>query len=335
MIIDNIKTKYPKLPYILLSTIIFIFIIKSYIFYIFVVNFDSDIPYAINAALVWSYRICLFLLIIFIKWNTSDVILFIIGGGISYLCRTSTFLIFTILGIYCKTNKISNEYLIKNYLYITAIFFLGIIFLNTFEIIPNGTHVHFRQNSIRNDFGFGNPNSPFLLSVPLYAAYIYLRFDKYDIYDRVLLLSVSVLVYFQTYSRTGLITIFSILIFIEIVKIVNIKNNKIAKFILSYLPILIVSFSFITATCLNFNFFNKLLSGRPQLWNIYIKYITLFGNKQYFELKKLYPLDNGYIYSFVLYGVVFTVLFLALYVYYMKKSFNENNGKVLAVCSIF
>ena len=275
------------------------------------------------------------LLILFIRWNTSDLILLMICFAVTYLCKTSTFLAFFVMGIFCKSNKISAEYLIKNYLYITAVFFLGIILLNTFKIIPNSESVHFRNNNIRNDLGLGNPNAPFLSSIPLYAGYIYLRFDKYDILDRVLLISVSLLLYSQTYSRTGLITIFTILAFVEIVKRVNIRNNKFAIFTLSYFPLLITTFSFFTAIFLNFRFFNKLLSDRPELWNIYIKNIKLFRNENYFNLKDLYPLDNAYIFAFALYGIVFTVLMLVLYTYFMKKNVRENNGKILAVCSMF
>lgn len=335
MILDNIKNKYPKLPYILLSSIIFIFIAKSYAVSVFMINLDSNIPHGLNLFLIWGYRVCLILLLAFIKWNFSDIVLFILGLFLTYICKTTTFLSFITMGIFCKSNKISADYLVKNYFYITAIFFLGVILLNTFKIIPNSTEVHMRNNHIRNDLGLGNPNAPFLYSIPLYAGYIYLRFDKYDIIDRCILISVSLLVYSQTYSRTGLITIFAILAFVEIVKRVNIKKNKFAIFILSYLPILITGFTFLTALFLNNKFFNKLLSERPLLWNIYINHIKLFRNDYYFTLREMYPLDNAYLFALALYGIVFTVLLLLLYTFYMKENAIKANGKTLAVCSMF
>lgn len=335
MIIDNIKTKYPKIVYLLLSALIFILIAKSYLFFVYVVNFNGEIPNNINFVCVWGFRLFLISLILFIKWDFSEILLLIIGLVITFLTRNSLFLAFFVMGVYCRNNKISNEYLVKNYLFITAIFFLGMILLNAFNILPNGVDVHYRGDSIRNDFGFGNPNSPFLAALPLYAGYIYLRFDKYDIYDRILLLIASFVIYFQTYSRTGLITILAILLFIEIVKRVDIRKNKFATSILTLLPLLITALSFFTAKFLNNNFFNEILSHRPESWDIYIKNIKLFRNPHYYTLRETYPLDNSYIFSFVLYGVIFTILLLALYTYYMRKNLLENNAKIIAICSIF
>lgn len=335
MIINNIKNRYPKLPYILFSIMILIFISKAYAFSIFEVNMGTYTPREINYVLVWGFRICLGLLILFTEWNLANIAFIAIGFIITFLCKNSNLLSFVVLGVYCKSNKISSKYIVKTYLYLTAIFFLGTILLNTFKIIPNSADVHFRNNSIRHDFGLGNPNAPFLAALPLYAGYIYLRFDKYDNIDRLLLISISLLIYSQTFSRTGLITIFAILTFVEVVKRVDITKNKYTRFILSYLPILIVAFSFFTAKFLNFRFFNKLLSERPKLWDIYTGHIKLFRNPDYFVLRENYPLDNAYIFSFVLYGIVFTVLLLLVYTYFMRQSAIKNNGKVLAICSLF
>lgn len=333
MIIDGIKTKYPKLQYALLSSLIFILIAKSYYYFVYVVNYGLDIPSNVNFIFVWGFRVLILTLVLFIKWNIYDSILLAIGLAVCLLTKNSLFLAFFVMGIYCRRNNISSEYLIKSYLFITAIFFLGIILLNMFKIIPNGS-AHYRNDTLRNDFGFGNPNSPFLASLPLYAGYIYLRFDKYDIYDRILLLLASFLIYFQTYSRTGLITILVILVFIEIVKIINI-NNKLINVFLSLLPILMTTFSFFTAQFLNIDLFNEVLSHRPETWNIYMKNIKLFGNNDYYSLRKVYPLDNSYIYSFILYGIIFTVLLLILYTYFMHKNVKLNNYKIIAVSSIF
>ena len=335
MILDNIKNRYPKLPYILFSLMILVFISKSYAFYIFEVNMGSSIPNEINFILVWGFRICLGLLILFTTWNLDNIFFIAIGFLVTILYRESSLLAFVVLGVYCRDNKISTNYIVKTYLYITAVFFLGSILLNTFKIIPNSANVHFRNNSIRNDFGLGNPNAPFLAALPMYAGYIYLRFDKYDNIDRILLILISLLIYSQTFSRTGLITIFTILIFVELIKRVDITKNKYARFVLSYLPILITLFSFLTAKLLNFKFFNKLLSERPRLWDIYTGHIKLFRNVDYFSLRENYPLDNSYIFSFVLYGIIFTILLLFIYTYFMKQNVIKNNSKVLAISSLF
>lgn len=335
MIIDNIKNKYPKIVYLLLSSLIFVLIAKSYLFFVYVVNLKGGIPNNINFVFVWAFRIFLLSLILFIKWELYDAVFLIIGIIVTLLTKNSLFLAFFVMGIYCRKNNISNEYLVKNYLFMTAIFFLGMILLNFFEILPNGVNVHYRGDSIRNDFGFGNPNTPFLASLPLYAGYLYLRFDKYDIYDRLLLLTVSFIIYLQTYSRTGLMTILTILLFIEIVKRVDIRKNKIITLLLTLLPIIITGLSFFTAKFLNTYFFNEILSHRPETWDIYIRHINFFRNQYYYTLLETYPLDNSYIFSFVLYGILFTTLLLILYTYYMRKNILENNAKMIAICSIF
>ncbi|MPM42400.1 hypothetical protein SDC9_89065 [bioreactor metagenome] len=335
MIIDNIKNKYPKIVYLLLSSLIFVLIAKSYLFFVYVVNLKGGIPNNINFVFVWAFRIFLLSLILFIKWDLYDAVFLIIGIVVTLLTKNSLFLAFFVMGIYCRKNNISNEYLVKNYLFMTAIFFLGMILLNLFKILPNGVNVHYRGDSIRNDFGFGNPNTPFLASLPLYAGYLYLRFDKYEIYDRLLLLTVSFIIYFQTYSRTGLMTILTILLFIEIVKRVDIRKNKIITLLLTSLPIIITGLSFFTAKFLNTYFFNEILSHRPETWDIYIRHINFFRNQYYYTLLETYPLDNSYIFSFVLYGILFTTLLLILYTYYMRKNILENNAKMIAICSIF
>lgn len=334
MTIDIIRNKNKNIIHFLLSALIFVLIAKSYFYFIYVVNLKSNIPTNLNFIFVWAFRIFLLSLILFIRWNIYDILLFIIGLAISMFTGNSILLAFFVIGIYCRSNNISNSYLVKNYLLITAVFFLGMILLNAFDIIPNG-QLHYRGNTPRNDFGFGNPNSPFLACLPLYAGYIYLRFDDYDNYDRALLIAVSLIIYFQTYSRTGLITIFAILLFIEFLKRINIGKNKFISYLIILVPTLITIFSFFTGMFLNNDFFNKILSNRPEAWNVYIKNIKLLGNSNYYTIRNTYPLDNSYLYSFVLYGILFTILLIGIYTYYLYKNVINNNSKIIAICSIF
>lgn len=334
MTIDIVKNKNNDITHLLLSSLIFTLICKSYFYFIYVVNLKSHIPTNLNFIFVWTFRIFLLSLILFIKWDIHNILLFIIGLLISIFTDNSSLLAFFVIGIYCRNNNISNNYLIKNYLFITALFFLGMILLNMFNIIPNG-QLHYRGNIPRNDFGFGNPNSPFLACLPLYAGYIYLRFDDYDNYDRILLFTVSLIIYSQTYSRTGMITIFAILLFIEFLKRVNICKNKFLSYLIILMPTLITLFSFFTGIFLNNDFFNKILSYRPQAWSVYIQNIRILGNSNYFTLRNTYPLDNSYLYSFVLYGILFTILLIGIYTYYLYKNVTDNNGKIIAISSIF
>lgn len=334
MTINIVKNKNKYIVHLLLTLLIFVLICKSYFYFIYAVNLKSCIPNNLNFLFIWTFRIFLLSLILFINWNIYDILFFIIGLLISIFTDNSNILAFFVIGVYCRNNNISNNYLVKNYLFITFIFFLSMILLNMFEIIPNG-QLHYRGNIPRNDFGFGNPNSPFLACLPLYAGYIYLRFNEYDKYDRILLLTVSLIIYSQTYSRTGLITIFIILLFIEFLKRAHIGKNKILLYSIILLPTLIALFSFFTAIFLNNDFFNKILSDRPQAWNAYIQNIKILGNSNYYTIRNNYPLDNSYLYSFVLYGILFTICLIGIYNYYLYKNVIDNNGKILAICSIF
>nr|WP_288306886.1 hypothetical protein [uncultured Romboutsia sp.] len=334
MTIDIIRNKNKNIIHFLLSAMIFVLISKSYFYFIYVVNLKSNIPANLNFLFVWSFRILLLSLVLFIRWNLYDILLFIIGLAISMFTGNSMILAFFVMGIYCRNNSISNDYLVKNYLFITATFFFALILLNALKLIPNG-QLHYRGNTPRNDFGFGNPNSPFLACLPLYAGYIYLRFDDYDNYDRALLIVVSLIIYFQTYSRTGLITIFAILLFIEILKRINIVKNRFMSYLIILIPILITLFSFFTGMFLNNDFFNEILSHRPEAWNVYIQNIKLLGNSNYYTIRNTYPLDNSYLYSFVIYGVLFTISLIGIYTYYIYKNVIDNNSKIIAICSIF
>ena len=63
--------------------------------------------------------------------------------------------------------------------------------------------------------------------------------------------------------------------------------------------------------------------------------IKLLGNSNYYTIRNTYPLDNSYLYSFVIYGVLFTISLIGIYTYYIYKNVIDNNSKIIAICSIF
>jgi len=193
---------------------------------------------------------------------------------------------------------------------------------------------------IRETFGFGNPNSVFLLTLPIYAAYIFLRFDKYNMYDRILLIVMTVYIYLQTMSRTGALTVIGALLFVDILRVVDLKKFPIISLGIKILPILFLGISIAIGTVLsNLTILNNMLASRPLHWHAYLveygSMFSLFGNKYDEMVKVAHPLDSSYIYILSLLGIVTLVFFLFL-LYRGLSIFIENNQKkYIAVVIIF
>lgn len=76
MTIDIIRNKNKNIIHFLLSAMIFVLISKSYFYFIYVVNLKSNIPANLNFLFVWSFRILLLSLVLFIRWNLYDILLY-------------------------------------------------------------------------------------------------------------------------------------------------------------------------------------------------------------------------------------------------------------------
>ncbi len=127
--------------------------------------------------------------------------------------------------------------------------------------IAKNPEIHYRfvngKYIVRETFGFANPNSVFLFLLPIFAGYIFFRFDDYNKWDRVILIGTSFYIYKATMSRTGFLTIILALLLVDILKFINLKQYDKVKKIIKFMPIIFLIGSVIVGTVAN-NIFNRL-----------------------------------------------------------------------------
>lgn len=289
----------------LIGLLIFTFIAKYYALIIFEVNFNMPMPLAIRI-FTDGLMIVLFGILAFnIKLQRKEKIILIISIIMSLLSKDELLLTYIILCLFINSNKIEDSYIIKSYFIISCIFYI-IIMLGGYLGILNGSSLYYRGESLRNPLGFGNPNTVFFAILPIYAAYIYLRFDKYSILDRIFILLSSIFIYYKTYSRTGLATMIIVLIIVEIVRKINI--NKLARLIISNIPLICFFLSIFLALTWETVGLNDILSRRPEYWNLYIQNANMLSGIDISQIEWTPPLDNSYIFSISNFGIINTIV---------------------------
>lgn len=334
-LINQLIKKIEKCKFIFVLTL-FIITFKYYVFLVFNTNLKIGIPKVWSLSTNFIYLSCIIGLLLYLKSDIKDKLLIMIGVIITLLSKNENIMIFFILAIYAKNNEISIKEIILYYTVINLTMFIGILTLYTFGILGNGVYTHYRNGVARIDFGFGNPNVPFLCLLPILAGYIYLKFDKYSIIDRVIIVLIVIYIYRNTYSRTGLIATIATLIFIEILKLIGvkiIKSNKIIKFLLINIFSILTLISLFVAIYLNSWEYNVLLSSRPEYWNYYLKEITFFGINKSTDL--IYPLDNTFIYLFKMFGILTGLLITYLITKSTKKIINEGNIMLYSLVAMY
>ncbi|MBO3443029.1 polysaccharide polymerase [Clostridium sp. CCUG 7971] len=336
-------SKKVNIKKIAFTTVLFFIILRKYM-----ISFvDPDINIGvIKSALFYSSIGILMLLFLFDKKKSITEIVLVGSCILLYILnREGAILLIVLLAVSAK--QINDKYIVKNYLVISACFLIGVILLfNLFPSLEFNQEVHYRyikkldELVPRMDFGLGNPNAVFYNMVTIYAAYIFLRYKNYNKWDRVILFGSAFFVYQATYSRTGFLTILSGLIFVEIVRLIDIKKIKELPILIKTSPIILTLASTVIGTVFyKSNIVNRLLASRPKFWNVYLSqegnFMKPFGNSYSYAIKSSNPLDSSYVYIISVLGVVACVLFMYL-MYKGIESFIEKDKKAyLVVLFIF
>ena len=277
------------------------------------------------------------------KHNITELAIFLTSCVLYVFTREGAILVLILLAI--SVRDIDDEYVVKNYLIINAIFIIAFILIGNFlpDLIKiSDTHYRFKDGIyiVRNCFGLHNPNLVFFYSIGVYAAYIFLRFDKYNMLDRAILLLVTLFIYKVTMSRTGLMTMIAALLLVDILKYLDLKKNTKISFLVKISPILIWAGSVAIGLLFSKNeLFNSVLASRPKFWNIYLtqegNFLFLFGNVYSAEIKQANPLDNSYVYLTVMLGLVSVVFFMFLLYKGLDILIKKNENKYIAVIAMF
>ena len=329
----NKKIKNCNMIYILL---IYFLSAKKYISLIY-----NEILYKENPivnATVFLFALFLGLNLIVSKFTRSDIILLIFGVVTFVLSKDQLILIYIIMAISAK--NIDNDKIIKYYIGFNLVFLLGVVIGNAVGIIPDSIDLHYRLvngvQKIRDDFGFGNPNAMFFYLMPIYTGYIYIRYEKYNWLDRIVLWSLAIFVFVITYSRTGFFVIILGLIMVEIFRYIDIFKFNFIKIVVTNIPLILILVSlFIGVVFAKNPKLNSLLSARPEYWNKYLSNMSIFGNSQSNSMFYTYPLDNSYVYLLSLYGILVTLLFILITNFSLNKFIEQKNYKFLIITLMF
>lgn len=275
--------------------------------------------------------------------NKTEIMLFLTAVLLYVFTREGSILVIILLSIAVK--EIEDDYVVKSYILLNLIFIVTCILIgNLMPYVAQVPEVHYRiidgQYIPREAFGFANPNSIFLLALSIYAGYIYLRFDDYNKYDRILLIVTTLFIYYFTKSRTGGITIIAALVFVEVLRLTDLKDRRLIANGIRLLPIMFLIVSLAVGTVFsNVTIFNKVLASRPVHWHAYlIEYgskFTLFGNKYSDAVKAAHPLDSSYVYMYAFLGLVSLIFFMYLLYKGLDLFIINDQKKYIAIVMMF
>ncbi|QQQ86115.1 polysaccharide polymerase [Peptacetobacter hiranonis] len=277
------------------------------------------------------------------KHNITELAIFLTACVLYVFTREGAILVLILLAIIVR--DIDDEYVVKNYLIINALFIIAFVLIGNFlpDLIKiSDTHYRLKDGVyvVRNCFGLHNPNLVFFYSIGVYAAYIFLRFDKYNMVDRAILLVMTIFIYKVTMSRTGLLTMIAALFLVEILKYIDLKRYTKISFLVKISPILLLVGSVAIGVLFSKSeLLNSVLASRPRYWNIYLtqegNFLSLFGNVYSAEIKQANPLDNSYVYLTVMLGLVSVVFFMFLLYKGLDIFIKKNENKYIAVIVMF
>ncbi len=200
-------------------------------------------------------------------------------------------------------------------LFVTTLFlnYVGVLKQAYSQRIINGEYV------IRNNLGFAHVNSVFLYFIPIVLALKLTNSKASDKLFKIAVLVCSVIIYYYTKCRTGMLVI--VLIYIIDMLKVYFKNSKV-KFVIKYEFIIFTIMSIVMALYFTNTFINVLLSNRPFYWSKAMEVIgfSVLGR----DPIKTIPLDNMYITYLINYGYISYFIYAVIYVKIGKKICNNN-----------
>lgn len=325
----------------LFSFTLFIILLRRYL----VFNLEPTAFIEKNTSLLFYLSIALLIIqfALIEKHNMTELIIFLISCILYVFTKEGAILVLILVAI--SIRDIDDNYIVKNYLFMNILFIILFVLIgNILPDIVKISDLHYRIKDgvsiARGGFGLHNPNLMFFYSISVYAAYIFLRFDKYNMVDRLILLGVTIFIYKVTLSRTGLLTMIAGLVFVDLLKYIDFKKYIRLSFLLKILPIIFLVLSVIIGTTFSTNtFLNKVLASRPKYWNMYLikegNFLSLFGNSYSMELKQANPLDNSYVYLTVMLGIVSVIFFMFLLYKGLDLLIKKNEVKYIAIVAMF
>ena len=221
--------------------------------------------------------------------------------------------------------------IMKCYFLVSLSYFLSMIILGDKGLIIIG------YMGVRSDLGFKNPNTAFFSFFMVWSSFLYLylkskecksseqklayselKLDLFKDLGIVILCIFPLIVYSETKTRTGLLTVALIFMFIIMIKFLEKKNISL-KF-LEYIPQLFTLGSVGLALLFGNNWItNKFLSDRPKYWDMYLTHWKYGLNLQGYDnnirdivFSERIPLDSGYVFGLYVGGLIIFIIFIKM-----------------------
>lgn len=313
------------------SILVFLIVTKYYANMLFL---DTSIPVA-KICMALSGVFALILIVNNIRnYNIFHLLVLVLLGVQFIITRNKSIIYAYILAL--SLVNLDMKKIIKTYIITNIVFFAIYLTLNIFDIKPT-TFVH-----DRNDFGFGNPNGAFISFFTIWASYLYLKFDNLEKKDIGLLIIFPIVVYSQTNTRTGFITIAGAMILAFLLEKIDVRK-KAYKYFFTLVPGILSVLSLVVAYGFhNSEKLNRWLSHRPLYWYKYLvndQYgLNLMGyndNIRDIVFSPRLPLDSGYILTLYNSGIIVFLLIILLYSYAIYQLCSEGKkAEVTLILSI-
>ena len=259
----------------------------------------------------------------------------------------------TILIMILLIKDMNFEKIVKYCFYCNLVMYVIIIMGSIFKIIPNWTYS--REFSIRYSMGYSYPTLTSTYLFILLLMRFYMKKGKKESWEIMLELLLASLVFYLTDSKTGFILSIIIILAETIIIVFKLPKNKertrnsVSKICITIMPIIVVCFTFF----LVIQYSNKTVIGikADRIMSERLKYtekaindygIPLFGKQikwqgwggyRYVELENFEYnfVDIAYFKMIFDKGIIFLIIYLALYSLYMKKIYDKKNFVLIFV----
>lgn len=237
-----------------------------------------------------------------------------------------------------QANGLENN-TIKLYLKVITSCFCIIVFMYfvlDFNITNDTTIWRYSARKVfdRKALGYIHPNMAATKWFAIVLCWMLLCNKKKMLKDMVGVLLITYIMYRLTYSRTTTYLIFLVCgSYFILRKKLDDSIPKIFQRILGVVPCIFIIVSLLLAGLSNNLIINEILSGRLVLYNSIIKEygLSMFGN----SAVESALLDNGYLHMLLAKGIIYSIVFLLLFFYVIKKNCAITYRSLIIIGSYF
>ncbi|MFL2100989.1 O-antigen polymerase [Desemzia sp. FAM 23989] len=269
------------------------------------------------------------------RWTKREILVLLLFFTLSlvnfYITKEETLLLTFFVFSGMKGISIKKVFIIMLITRITG--FIAVVTSAYAGLIPNEVVLFWRNGAFieRYGLGFDHPNLLHSSLNLIIILFIYLYYEKYNLFYMIVLSIINIIFYLFSFSRTGLMSISILLVITYLMKKSSVFTDIIKK-VTVYIQFLLFGSTIILSVFFADTTFVKklddLFTGRLYYAREQLKYMpTIFG-RNFGNTDILF--DNSYSMLISVYGIVVTTLFLLSYYWTAKKLIKlNNNGLVM------